>query len=262
MSKPLSPFATPALIKEGFNLLWHPDIRWLVILPVLINIALFSAVTWTAGLWLSDWLDWLINRVPEWLQWLVWIIWLLFALLALVIYGFTFTLIANFLGSPFYGIIVERVIAIERGDRARSHASTAALLATAWRSFRREIQIIGYMLPRTLGVTLVTLVVSFMPIINIVAPLIAGSWAAWSLAIQYFDYPADNDQIMFAEVKERAREQRLLSLSFGLSALVAAAIPLINLLLLPASVIGGSLLWCREYADVQNDNGAAERCAS
>jgi CysZ protein len=35
-----------------------------------------------------------------------------------------------------------------------------------------------------------------------------------------------------------------------LSALVAAAIPLVNLLLLPATIIGGALLWCREYSEV------------
>jgi CysZ protein len=41
----------------------------------------------------------------------------------------------------------------------------------------------------------------------------------------------------------------VLSLSFGLSALVAAAIPVANLLLLPASVIGGTLLWQRAFGD-------------
>ena len=91
--------------------------------------------------------------------------------------------------------------------------------------------------------------ISFVPVINILAPLIAGSWAAWSLALQYMDYPGDSDKLSFAEVRQRAGRQRLLSLSFGLSALVAAAIPLVNLLLLPATVIGGTLLWCREYTE-------------
>jgi hypothetical protein len=38
------------------------------------------------------------------------------------------------------------------------------------------------------------------------------------------------------------------SMGFGLSALVASVIPLFNLLLLPATVIGGTLLWCRRYS--------------
>jgi CysZ protein len=250
MTATVSPLTSSSLIIEGFKLLWHRRIRWLVIIPTLINLLLFSAATWLAVVWVSDWLSWLIASVPEWLEWLVWIIWLLFALLALVVYAFTFTLFANLIGSPFYGIIAERVIALERGGSDDAQTSTLALLATAWGSFCRELQIIAYMLPRTLGILLVTVVISFVPVINILAPLIAGSWAAWSLALQYMDYPGDSDGWSFAEVRQRAGKQRLLSLSFGLSALAAAAIPLVNLLLLPATVIGGTLLWCREYSEV------------
>ena len=244
-----TPIASPAVILEGLKLLGHADIRWLVIIPTLLNLILFSAATWLAAAWVSDWLNFLIASVPEWLEWLVWVIWLLFVLLALVVYSFTFTLFANLIGSPFYGIIAERVIALERDVIDETSTSTSALLATAWGSFCRELQIIAYMLPRTLGIALLTVMISFVPVINILAPLIAGSWAAWSLALQYMDYPGDSDKLSFAEVRQRAGRQRLLSLSFGLSALVAAAIPLVNLLLLPATVIGGTLLWCREYTE-------------
>ena len=250
MTATVSPLTSASVILEGFKLLWHRRIRWLVIIPTLINLILFSAATWFAAVWVSDWLNWLIASVPEWLEWLVWIIWLLFVLLALVIYAFTFTVFANLIGSPFYGIIAERVIALERGDNDDMQTSASALLTTAWSSFRRELQIIAYILPRTIGIALVTLVISFVPVINILAPLIAASWAAWSLALQYMDYPADSDELSFTEVRQRAGKQRLLSLSFGLSALVAAAIPLVNLLLLPATVIGGTLLWCREYSEL------------
>ena len=250
MTATVSPLTSPSVILEGFKLLWHRRIRWLVIIPTLINLILFSAATWFAAVWVSDWLSFLIASVPEWLEWLVWILWLLFALLALVVYAFTFTVFANLIGSPFYGIIAERVIALERGDSDEAETSASALLTTAWSSFRRELQIIAYMLPRTIGIALVTLVISFVPLINILAPLIAASWAAWSLALQYMDYPADSDELSFTEVRQRAGKQRLLSLSFGLSALVAAAIPLVNLLLLPATVIGGTLLWCREYSEL------------
>lgn len=249
MTAKLSPLATPALIIEGFKLLWHRRIRWLVIIPLIINILLFSAVTWVAGIWVGDWLNWLTATVPEWLQWLAWIIWLLFVLLVLVVYAFTFTLFANLIGSPFYGIIAERVIAMQRGDSEQIPQTLTMLLAIARDSFLRELQILAYLLPRTIGVLLVTFIISFIPIINIAAPLIAGSWAAWTLAIQYFDYPADADQVAFREARQMAGKQRWLSLGFGFSALGAAAIPVLNLLLLPATVIGGTLLWCREYSD-------------
>ena len=249
MHQPLSPLATPSLIIEGLKLLWHRRIRWLVIIPVFINIVMFSAATWFAGLWVSDWLNWLTASVPQWLEWLVWIIWLLFALLALVVYAFTFTLFAHLIGSPFYGIIAERVIAMERGDSDQSAETLTTMLHTARDSFLRELQILAYMVPRTIGVLLVTLILSFIPLINIFAPVIAGSWAAWSLAIQYFDYPGDSDQVGFREVRQSAGKQRWLSMGFGLSALCAAAVPVLNLILLPATVVGGTLLWCREFSD-------------
>jgi CysZ protein len=253
MTQKTSPLATPSLIIEGFKLLWHRRIRWLVIIPLIINILLFSAVTWFAAIWLGDWLSWLTASVPEWLQWLACVIWLLFALLVLVIYAFTFTLFANLIGSPFYGIIAERVIAIQRGDSEQTAQSLKSLLPVARDSFLRELQILAYILPRTAAVLVVTLVVSFIPGLNIFAPLIAASWGAWSMAIQYFDYPADFDQVTFREVREKAGKQRWLSLGFGLSALGGAAVPVLNLLMLPATVIGGTLLWCREYSD-QTDN--------
>ena len=257
MTKNSSPLATPSIIIEGFKLLWHPRIRWLVVVPVLINIVMFSAATWMAGAWVSDWLNGLIAAVPEWLEWLVWVIWLLFALLALVVYAFSFTLLANLVGSPFYGIIAERIIAIERGNSDQTPQRLTTLLNIARDSFFRELQILAYMLPRTIAVLLLTLVISFMPVINIFAPIIAGSWAAWSLAIQYFDYPADINQVTFREVRQKAGKQRWLSLSFGLSALGGAAIPILNLLLLPATVIGGTLLWCREYSDQEDRKGSS-----
>ena len=37
--------------------------------------------------------------------------------------------------SPFYGIIAERVIALERGSNNETPTSTSALLATAWAAF-------------------------------------------------------------------------------------------------------------------------------
>ena len=43
---------------------------------------------------------------------------------------------------------------------------------------------------------------------------------------------------------------RLNSMGFGASAMLASAIPLLNLLMLPASVVAGSLLWCRQHNDV------------
>jgi CysZ protein len=236
----------PTLIFEGFKLLWRPDIRWLVIIPLLINIALFASATGFAASWLQNWITTITTSVPEWLQWLSWIIWFLFAILALAIYAFTFTILANLIGSPFYGVIAQRVIAAETHTIAG--ATNAA--ASAWQSVVREVQLIIYFVPRTLGVGIVALILSFIPVVNLLAPIIAASWAAWCLCLQYLDYAADTEGVSFVALRNKVSANRLSSMGFGFTTMVASAVPVLNLVMLPASVVAGSLLWCRQHRDI------------
>ena len=174
---------SPTLIFEGFKLLWRRDIRWLVIIPLLINIALFASATGFAASLATK----LGNhnhylQFPNGLQWLSWIIWFLFAILALAIYAFTFTIFANLIGSPFYGVIAQRVIAAE----THTIPEATNVAASAWQSLVREAQLIIYFVPRTLGVGVVALILSFIPVVNLLAPIIAASWAAWCLCFTVF----------------------------------------------------------------------------
>jgi CysZ protein len=170
----------------------------------------------------------------------------LFAGLAMVIYAFSFTIFANLIGSPFYGVVAERILIMERGEGY--NPLDTSLLQIAWQSFVRQLRLLGYFIPRTIAVALVTLIVSFMPLVNLLAPVIAGAWAAWSLSLQYLDYGADVDQVPFHQLLVLGASKRWQGMGFGFTVLVASAIPLLNLLALPAAVIGGTLLWCRDYA--------------
>ncbi|MFQ3222877.1 MAG: CysZ protein [Porticoccaceae bacterium] len=238
----------PALIIEGLKLLWHPQIRWLVLIPLLINLLLFATATGFAAQWLGDWLENMLSSVPDWLHWLAWVIWLMFTSLALMIYAFTFTIVANLIGSPFYGLIAEKVILMTLDSHSQTAQSSPSLMSIAWSSFVRQLQLMAYLVPRTLVIGLLCFLISFIPLLNFAAPVIMGSWAGWSLSLQYLDYPADAQQVSFAQLRGRAGDQRLQTMGFGLSALAASAIPLLNLFLLPATVIGGTLLWCRRYS--------------
>jgi len=235
---------------EGLRIIWRRDIRWLVLIPLLINIVLFASATGFAASWLQNWINTITTSVPEWLQWLAWIIWLLFAILALAIYAFTFTILANLIGSPFYGVIAQRVIAAEVPNNKSIALTENGLLSGPWNSVVRELQLIGYFLPRTLVVGIATVMLSFIPVANLLAPIIAGTWAAWCLCLQYLDYAADSQGVTFLELRTKVSENRLNSMGFGASAMLASAIPLLNLLMLPASVVAGSLLWCRQHNDV------------
>ena len=236
----------PTLIFEGFKLLWRRDIRWLVIIPLLINIILFASATCFAASWLQNWITTITTSVPEWLQWLSWIIWFLFAILALAIYAFTFTIFANLIGSPFYGVIAQRVIAAETHTTPRA----TNVAESACQSLVREVQLIIYFVPRTLGVGAIVLILSFIPVVNLLAPIIAASWAAWCLCLQYLDYAADTEGVSFVDLRNKVSAYRLNSMGFGFATMVASAVPVVNLVMLPASVVAGSLLWCRQHRDI------------
>jgi len=77
----------PALIRAGLKRLWHPSLRWLVLAPLVINLAVYAVLIGVSVQWLSGWLDSLMSTVPDWLQAVVWLIWLLFAVMAMVVAG-------------------------------------------------------------------------------------------------------------------------------------------------------------------------------
>ena len=111
-------------------------------------------------------------------------------------------------------------------------------------AFKREGRKLGYHLPRLVGVFLVTLI----PVVNVLSPVIWFGFGAWILAVQFADYPADNRGLPFTLTLERLRRNRATALGFGACATLALAIPLLNFLLIPVAVAGGTLLWhhCRE----------------
>jgi len=67
--------------------------------------------------------------------------------------------------------------------------------------------------------------------------------------LQYLDYAADSEGISFLVLRQKVSDNRFNSLGFGLSAMLGSAIPMINLVMLPASVVAGSLLWCRQHRE-------------
>lgn len=241
MAQPLQ--SGPGYLFQGLRLLNHPKIRWFVIGPLLINIVLFIGLTALAVEQFGTLLSWLTDKIPDWLSFVAWLFWILFGGFLLLVYGYSFAILGNILASPFYGPLAERVEEVLTNNRRSSTKTGKQLLALAGRSVKREFIKLGYFLPRIIGVLLLTLALSFIPVLNLLGPAIAFFWGAWSLALQYLDYPADNNQIGFVQLREELRNRRLVSLSFGGSVLIATTIPVLNLFTMPASVIGATSFW-------------------
>jgi len=107
------------------------------------------------------------------------------------------------------------------------------------RSLLRELRKMAYYLPRLLA----TLLLTFIPGVNIVAPALWFGLNAWMMNIQYLDYPMDNHLRSFREVTTLARHQRMASFGFGGAVMLATMVPLVNLVIMPVAVCGATALW-------------------
>ncbi|GIX21225.1 MAG: hypothetical protein KatS3mg121_0008 [Gammaproteobacteria bacterium] len=97
-------------------------------------------------------------------------------------------------------------------------------------------------------IALLLLLLSLIPGLNLLAPAAWLAFAAWTLAVEYLDYPAGNHAVAFPELRRRLRARPGLVLGFGLVVGALTAVPLLNLFVIPAAVAGATRLWCERFA--------------
>ncbi|HEX5056892.1 MAG TPA: sulfate transporter CysZ [Gammaproteobacteria bacterium] len=223
---------------SGFMLIRQRGIKRYVIVPLLINILLFGSALWYIYARADRGITAMVEWLPDWLDWLSWLVWALLGLLLCSVAFYSFTLAANFIGSPFNGRLSEK---IEQRLIGYAPPSSGQVYTTAGikNSIHSELAKLGYLLSRSLPL----LVLSFIPVINIFAPLLWFLFGAWMLALEYLDYPMGNHGIPFAEQRLKLRQRPLLALGFGMAVCGLTFIPLVNFLAMPVAVSGATRLW-------------------
>ena len=232
-------------------MLHKPGIRAFVIIPLILNTVIFISVISLLGYHFVESLDYLINKLPDWLSFLYWVILPVFVLLLLFLSGYFFNTVANIIGAPFNGFLAEKVEETLTGEINQETFNTQSLIAIVPHSIKREIDKIIYYIPRVLLLLFLTLI----PGVNIISSFIWLIMGAWMLAIQYSDFPMDNNKVTFIKMKKLLKEQRLTSIGFGLAIVIALSIPVINFIVMPAAVIGATIMW----VDLHKDNFAIEK---
>ncbi|WP_337041803.1 sulfate transporter CysZ, partial [Pseudomonas juntendi] len=195
-----------------------------------------------AGHQFSLWVDALMPSLPSWLSFLTYILWPLFVALVVLMVFFTFTLVANVIAAPFNGFLAEKVEVVIRGEDNFPAFSWGELVAMVPRTLSREMRKLGYFLPRAIGLFILSLV----PVVNVVAAPLWLIFGVWMMAIQYIDYPADNNKMSWQDMLAWLRQKRWQSLGFGGVTYLALLIPGVNVLMMPAAVAGATLFWVRE----------------
>jgi CysZ protein len=231
-------------LAEGFRLIRQPRLRLFVIIPLVINVVLFAAMFYFMALgfealiamvmgWLPDW---------DWLQALDWLFWLLYGVVILLVMAYGFVIVATLIGAPFYGYLAELTEKHLTGQEVSTDDNWAAIIKDIPRALWREVQKIIYYLPRAI----VLLIIGLIPVVNLVAAVLWFLFNSWMMSLQYVDYPADNHKVSFPALRRLLGDTRLSALGFGVPVALAAMVPVLNLVVVPAAVCGATAYWVRE----------------
>jgi len=224
----INPLYAISCLLKGLSLLTKTELRRYLLIPVLINIILYGLAFTLGYFYLNDLIN---NIIPSWLSWLEWLIWPLFLMSFSALGFFTFTLLANIIAAPFYGQLAIATWTLISGKRP----DTVELTVVG--SIVSELSRISYLLSRMLPLLLLFII----PGINLIAPLLWALFSAWGIALEFMAYPMEFKGMNFAQQKQQARESRWAVLSFGGLTMLGLSIPIFNLVVAPAAVIGATI---------------------
>lgn len=228
---------------NGLRLISAPGLRRFVLIPLILNILVFSALAYLAGSYFDDFMNrWL--PAYDWLAFLRWILWILFATFYAVAVFYSFTMIANLIASPFNALLAARVEQKLTGRLPGD--SDESLLKAIGPAVSGEIGKIIYFLSRALPL----LVLFLVPGLNILVSIAWILFGFWFLAIEYADYPMGNHGLKPRQQRKALRGARMESLAFGAGVTMLMLIPVLQLAAMPAAVAGATRFW---VDDLQTD---------
>ncbi|OQW94877.1 MAG: sulfate transporter CysZ [Beggiatoa sp. IS2] len=229
---------------KGFRLIIQPGVRLFVIIPLLINTLLFSILIYFGWIFFQDLVNYVQHWLPSWLTWLHWLLWPLFIISAFIIVPFAFSWAANLLGSPFNGLLSEAVERHLTGKPTETDLANKSWYLLIGEGIRGEL---GKLLHYFFWMIILFLI-SFIPVINIISPILWFVFGAWLLSSEYLEAPLSNHGYLPAIQRRMLAKKLLLTLEFGSVALLITMIPIVNFIAMPVGVAGATALWIDRFA--------------
>lgn len=234
-------------IQEGFRFFFRNRrlYKWAII-PFIINILLFYFVLQFMLLQAPLMMGWFEAQLGTvgflswaWLSWLQgFLLWLLKAILWMVLFFISVVMtliVSQIINSPFYDFLSETVEVIQ-GTMPESKFSWGPFIVDLFRNFWIEIK-------KALFLILTPLLFLFFHILPVIGAtlyfLSSNLFIAWDFGLNYISYPMSRRMIPFWKQISLASEHKVRLIAFG----TPLMIPLLNLLVAPFFVVGGTLLY-------------------
>ena len=224
----------------GFGLIFRPGIRRYVVIPLLINTVLFGGAISVLYQQMDRWME---KLLPDWLSWLEWLIVPLFFITIILIVFFTFTLAANLISAPFNSYLsasVEYKLTGSKPENLVTESVFKTVIRTVGAEIRKTIYFLLWLIPLA--------ILTIIPVVNVAAPFAWFLFAAWSFAIEYTDAPLGNRGLLFGEIREYNRNNRMRSLGLGTGVFIMTSVPVLNFLAMPVAVCAATRMITRTDA--------------
>jgi CysZ protein len=229
---------------QGFELIKTKGLKRFVLVPLVINLLLFSSAFYFLLDYIQLSVNHIISIVPQWMSFikdaLSYILWPIAIITVLLLFALIFGTLANWIAAPFNGFLSEKVERYLSGEEMGDEGLLDALKDTP-RALAREFSKLVYFIPRAIGFLLIFF---FVPLFG---QIIWFLFTAWMMAVQYVDYPFDNHKADFRLTRDSLRQGKSRAFSFGIMVNIFSFIPVINFMVIPISICGATAMYADHF---------------
>ncbi|HLD74270.1 MAG TPA: EI24 domain-containing protein [Bdellovibrionota bacterium] len=233
---------------QGLKLLiGEPTLKKIATIPILINCLVFAALVTVLFFYLPNTIPHLIqNYLPQLMtswSFLYYLFYFIFFVVGLIISFFCTVIIGTLVASPFNDALSAQTLKLQ-GTFSRDNAfSVSQVFKDVGFVFKNELQKIFFIV----GIYLSLLLFNFVPLIGsglyvIINPLITFLL----LSFEFVDYSFSRDKLSFKQKRRAIFSHFSLFLGFGAGVSCLFLIPGLQLIMIPSSVVGATLLYCKE----------------
>jgi CysZ protein len=166
-----------------------------------------------------------------------------------VVFFFVLTRVASALAWPFNDLVSQKTEEIVRGTFHDTSFSVLQLLKDSVRSIGHSFKVLGIYLALLIAALLLLLI----PGVGVLLYTGAGALiSAYMFAYEYLGYPMDRRRFTWKKKQNFLRSRFRSIIGFGMGNIVVASIPFLNLLSIPAAVVGGTLLFLDLGGDAES----------
>jgi CysZ protein len=226
----------------GF-LLGRPALWPLVLIPLVLNIILFSLALYYGGAYFSDALTKWIGGWGD-VRW-YWkialaLIQVFFWAIVLLLVYFVFMPVAVMIAAPFDDVIAEQAEQACGFGFQDSLSFWRSLVATAWYCVLSQ----GKNLAVVLLVLLLILPLNLIPVAgSILYTILSGCWFVASSAFQFVSFPCERRRMRYREKWRLLRANGAFALGFGCMTAALLLVPFVNVLVIPLCAVGGTFFY-------------------